>query len=200
METNTLSYLLELNKPHNPNYKLPNIMKRNARYRGQRESEKTLNDHQEQIYDIRKHHSEIELLTNIQDVAIKSWFVGEIEASEENLMIDAEQKLQVVAGQKSYGLITDRPVRSFNNVMVKLDGVIVDPSKYRIENGHLLIDPFSIGDNSSPLLLDVSYTAILMITHAYIQGIYDIKKNMQQLDERLKEAERRYQEYENAYE
>jgi hypothetical protein len=33
-----------------------------------------------------------------------------------------------------------------------------------------------------------------------IVGIYGIKRRMQELDERIAEAERRYREYENAYE
>lgn len=56
--------------------KLPSIMLRNARYRGHRESEKFLSDHQEQIYDIRQNYKDITALVKKQKEKINAWFKG----------------------------------------------------------------------------------------------------------------------------
>lgn len=63
--------------PESPLYKYPNIMKRNARYRGHRESEKVLNSHQEQIFDIRQLYRDLSILEEKKKTAIESWFHGQ---------------------------------------------------------------------------------------------------------------------------
>lgn len=63
--------------PEQSLYKLPNMMFRNARYRGQRESEKVLNSHQEQIYDIHKLHQDIYKLKQATQDMTNSWFYNE---------------------------------------------------------------------------------------------------------------------------
>jgi hypothetical protein len=57
-----------------------------------------------------------------------------------------------------------------------------------IHNGHIR----TFGDNMIQLNRDSSVNGML--------GIYELKQHLQQLDERVAEAERRYQSYENAYE
>lgn len=193
-----LSKALGVGKPTNKRFNYPNAMKRNARYRGQRESEKTLNDHQEQIYDIRKIYSELASFTKFQNIVINSWFIGELEANLQNLLIEGEKVFEVASGVTEYPLITGQPVRSFQNVMVKLDEVLVGNDLYKIEDGTLKLDPYSI--KSSPSTLWISFTAFLDIPDAYVRGVDPLLKKMLGLDERLKEAERRYEHYENAYE
>lgn len=151
--------LLDASKPVLPLYKYPNIMKRNARYRGHRESEKVLNDHQEQIYDIRQLHKDISSLSQSMDASFHSWFHGV-----ENLRIYAngEEKQFIPADfQDSPDLTGLDPVRGKESDMIQLSGNSYEDS---------------------------------------MVGIYGIKRRMQQIDERIAEAERRYREYENAYE
>lgn len=56
--------------------KYPNIMKRNARYRGHRESEKYLNNHQEQLFDIRNSFQDITYIEEWKERVVKEWFNG----------------------------------------------------------------------------------------------------------------------------
>jgi hypothetical protein len=157
--TNLVMDLLDASKPIPPLYKYPNIMKRNSRYRGHRESEKTLNDHQEQIYDIRQLQQDISNLDTMKDTTIDSWFNGVETLSISTKAQDNEQSLEetpIMLEQMNVDSI-----RGFNNVVIQSSGNSFEES---------------------------------MI------GIYGIKRRMQELDERVAEAERRYREYENAYE
>lgn len=139
-------------------YKYPNIMKRNSRYRGHRESEKVLNDHQEQIYDIRQLYKDLDNLDVMKYITINSWFFG--------------------GGN--------------NSISMKLEGNVNNPAK-------------TIGIPTDTNVDTVRVLANNMIqlngnTEESMAGIYNIKRRMQELDERIAEAERRYREYENAYE
>lgn len=161
MPTNTelIMNLADSSRPIPSLYKYPNGMKRNSRYRGQRESEKVLNDHQEQIFDIRQLHNDIGSLDIMKGTTIHSWFHGM-----ENLSIS----MKLEENETNMAETVDIPeqtdvdsVRGFNNDVIQLGG-------NRFEDR--------------------------------IVGIYGIKRRMQELDERVAEAERRYREYENTYE
>ncbi|MEB2276875.1 hypothetical protein LAV82_22925 [Bacillus sp. ILBB4] len=142
-----------------PLYKYPNVMKRNARYRGHRESEKVLNDHQEQAYDIRRLYKDISYTDSLKDQNIFQWFHGLDILSISTIQAESEQDLvKTVVMQEETEL---DPIRTFADNVINLSGNSSD------EN---------------------------------IVGIYDIKRRMQELDERIAEAERRYEGYENAYE
>lgn len=145
--------------PMSPLYKYPNIMKRNARYRGHRESEKALHDHQEQIYDIRQLHRSITDLKKKADLGIQSWFEGKKNIS---ISMKIEENVENIS-----------EIQNMQN---------------NIHNGHIR----TLGDNMIQLNRDSSVNGML--------GIYELKQHLQQLDERVAEAERRYQSYENAYE
>ena len=151
--------LVDASKPIPPLYKYPNIMKRNARYRGHRESEKFLNDHQEQIYDIRQLYKDLTSLENMKKAAIDSWFYGFETVS---ISIKAQENTkELEEGQDN---LTDKSIdsiRAFENDVIQLSG-----------------------NNFEERMV----------------GIYEIKQRMKELDERIAEAERRYREYENAYE
>ncbi len=148
--------LMDASIPIQPLYKYPNIMKRNARYRGHRESEKFLSDHQEQFYDIRQIHKIIELLQNMEAEAISSWFL-------ENSNIP--MKIKEI---------------SQNKEEVDKNSEVTKDSQIRAFEGNVL-------QSSGNQLKE------------RITGVYGIKRRMQEIDERIAEAERRYSSYENAY-
>lgn len=157
--SNVVIDLLDASKSIPPLYKYPNVMKRNARYRGHRESEKVLNDHQEQIYDIRQLHKDLTDLSSVMNTSFHSWFYGV-----ENLRISANaEEYQFIPAdfQDSPDLTRLDPVRGKEGDVIQLSGNSYEDS---------------------------------------MVGICGIKRRMQQLDERIAEAERRYREYENAYE
>lgn len=139
-------------------YKYPNIMKRNSRYRGHRESEKVLNDHQEQIYDIRQLYKDLDNLDVMKYTTTNSWFFGT-----GNISISMKLEGNVNNPAKTMDIPIDTDVdsiRVLSNNMIQLSGNIEES----------------------------------------MVGIYNIKRRMQELDERIAEAERRYRAYENAYE
>lgn len=150
--------LVDASRPIPPLYKYPNIMKRNVRYRGHRESEKMLNDHQEQIYDIRQLYKDIDSLDKMKDITIDTWFHGI-----QNLSISTKAVVNANEPKEIQGILSDSDV----------DSVRV------LEN-----DVVQLSGNSF---------------EERIVGIYGIKRQMQELDERIAEAERRYRDYENAY-
>jgi hypothetical protein len=181
-------------------YKLPHIMKRNARYRGHRESEKYLSSHQEQIFDIRQNWKEINDFTELQESTIKSFFHGESSKPSQNIMISKVKTFTADNNQDSYLLINDVAIRSISNIVVELDGIVVDPSKYHVTNGYLFIDTEKATTHPNPSTLKVTFVAVAEVNPDHITGIYNIKKRLQYIDERLGELERRYREHENAYE
>jgi hypothetical protein len=178
-----------------PMIKIPNIMKRNARFRGHRESEKTLYDHQEQIFEIRQNWEEINNLTNLKDSTVKGWFHGEPVKLDKNLTITQSKTFQASSDKSRYPLIKDGTVRSFTNVVVKLDGIVINPLDYFFSQGDLVYT----SPSSTPQTLTISYTAKIDLPQDFNKGIYNVKKRLQALDERIAEAERRYQDIENAY-
>jgi PKD repeat protein len=151
--------LVDASKPILPLYMYPNIMKRNVRYRGHRESEKMLNDHQEQIYDIRQLYRIVDYLEDMKGTTVESWFngIGNFSIS----------KKEIANVHESKDTDTNPADTDVDSVRVLEDDVI-----------QLSGDSF---ENR-------------------IVGIYGIKRRMQGLDERIAEAERRYKDYENAYE
>lgn len=135
-------------------YGYPQTMKRNARYRGPRESEKVLLDHSEQLYDIRQLTLTRMRQTTEQNEAIASWFGKNMPNQTKTLarstyLFPQEELPKTVAFQ---------PI---SRAMVQWN-----------RSG-------------------VHETAI---------GLEGMKKRMMQLEERIAEAERRYQAYENTYE
>lgn len=159
-EAQPATQLMDASVPPNALYKYPNIMKRNSRYRGHRESEKVLNDHQEQLYDIRQLYKDLDSLGTLQDTTIKSWFYGDENSS---ISIKSIENLQdMTENSATLDSIKLDSVRAFETDMIQLSGKSLEDSR--------------------------------------IVGIYEIKRRMQELDERIAEAGRRYREYENAYE
>ncbi|MBU5262148.1 hypothetical protein [Bacillus atrophaeus] len=143
-------------------YKYPNIMKRNSRYRGHRESEKFLNDHQEQIYDIRNLYKDLGKTEEMKCISINSWFNGVSDAEKQSNFIINEE-IYPNSSSSIESLDAEKPDtgRAFDSDMIQLSG-------NRLEDR--------------------------------MKGIFFSQRRLQQLNERIAEAERRYKEYENAYE
>jgi hypothetical protein len=189
-------YPLEIYNPKRDVHKYPNIMKRNARYRGHRESEKVLSDHQEQIFDIRQLYVDIKSLTDLQDTLTKSWFLGENEAPVENITLAQTKTFTANIDQTAYPLNPGTPASQYAGVVVQLNGADIAPNQYHIDNGYLIINSKALQNGS----LTVSYTVTISVEEQKMIGTYDLKARMQQMDERLGELERRYRRHENAYE
>jgi hypothetical protein len=188
-------YPLEIVGHWDETYKSPSVMKRNARYRGQRESEKVLSSHQEQIYDIRQNYVDIQSLTDLQDSLTSSWFQGESEAPVENITYSTEKTFDAHLDQASYPLIPGSPQGAFSNVMVELNGNPLVPSAYTITNGFVVLQSSALQNGP----LKVAYTATVSMTEQRMNGLDEMKQRMQVMNERVGELERRYTRYENAY-
>ncbi|GAK42082.1 hypothetical protein TCA2_4574 [Paenibacillus sp. TCA20] len=189
-------YDLVIVERRDDNYHYPNIMKRNARYRGQRESEKVLSDHQEQILDIRLNHMMIENHTKNQDDAVKSWFQGENEAGVENITYSAVKTFSINMEQTSYPLMPGVAESSFSRLVVFLDGAELNsPGDFVFENGYIKLksNALQIGD------MKVEYTVTVAVAEQKMNGLYPVANRMNQMNEHLAELERRLQSYENAY-
>lgn len=156
---NPVVELMDASRPISPLYKYPHVMKRNSRYRGHRESEKVLQDHQEHIYDIRQIHSDLHSLNTLKDATIHSWFHG-IESNSISMKQEGNghMRIETKGNLEDMGVDT---IRALDSDMIQLSGNNFEER---------------------------------------IVGIDGIKRRMQELDERIAEAERRYREYENAYE
>jgi hypothetical protein len=187
---------LELVKPKDDPYKYPHIMKRNARYRGHRESEKVLSSNQEQIYDIRQNYVDIQSLTDLQESWITSWFQGENEAPSENLTFTTTKTFTANTDQSMYPLIPGAPAGAFSSVVVELNGkTLSSPTDYVITDGWVNIKSSALQSGT----LNVTYTATIRVMQQRMFGIYEIMQRMQRMDERIGELERRYGRYEDAY-
>lgn len=183
-------------------YELPSIMLRNARYRGHRESEKRLGSHNEQVYDIhrlanqlRKQNEEINELTN-------EWFIGKVKRNEINRSITIEKYFQISAGQTMFHVIGHHNLRNIVSIVVKLDNIEIDPSKYEVLHGSIYLDVESeLEDIPSNAVLYVKMRARCLYEQRPLnEGLYNAENKTRNLDERIKEAERKYRIYEDAYE
>lgn len=178
------------------NYKFPSTMKRNSRFRGQRESEKVLSDHQEQLYDIRVNHIDIQKLKDSQAELTKSWFSGESEAPAENITYSAVKTFQVLAGQSSYPLMPGVPASSFSNLVIFLkEAKITTPADYMLDNGYIKLNSNVIQVGN----MKASYTVTISVAEQHIPGIQQIRQHMERMNEQVGEMERRYNRYENTY-
>jgi hypothetical protein len=183
-------------KPYIPNYPLPNIVKRNARYRGPRESEKYLHSHQEQIYEIRQNWKVINDFTELQQQTIQSFFEGESEKPKKNIMISNTKTFQIENNINEYVLLPHIVVRKINHIMVKLDGNEISNTSYQVVENRLQIDSSILTNHKE---ITVSFVAEVEVAEDHIFGLEPIKSKLQYLDKKLGELERRYQTYENAY-
>jgi hypothetical protein len=175
-------------------YNYPTFMKRNARYRGHRESEKYLNAHQEQVWDIQNNYYELDALTNNQNQAIESWFNGETEKTVENVMFSQTKSFQTYSNQSQYLLYPGISASSFSSIVVQLNNkTLAINVDYTVGDGYLNLTKPTDGTCT------VSFTVNASIPNAMNTGIFSIKNKLQALDERLGELEKRRQNYEDAY-
>lgn len=186
--------------PFNIKYDQPHMILRNARYRGPRESEKYLNSHQEQIYDIRQNWKKINNLMKEQKIEILKWQKGESSKSSSIFTITGEKEMPVTSDQTIYHLVDTIKIRKIHNVMVKLDTVPVSSEHYELIHNAVVIDINTIDLNTMPSTITIHYEIDVEINEEDYQiGLNKIKDRIIALSERLTEAERRYCLYENAY-
>jgi hypothetical protein len=188
-------YPLEIYNPADNATKLPNAMKRNSRYRGQRESEKVLSDHQEQIYDIRRQYVDISSFTELQENLVESWFHGETEAPAENITLAQSKTFTAFVDQTAYPLNPGTAASQYSGLVIQLNGVKLTNSQFHIDDGYLIMERNALQSGT----LTASYTVTVSVEEQKMTGIFDLKSRMQMMDERLGEMERRYLRYENAY-
>lgn len=181
------------------NQEIPHFVKRNARYRGHRESEKVLNSHQEQIYDIRKIYENEKRLTNLVDKTTNAWFHGGIQGNTHKRVKKEEKVYQATPEQLTYPLNTTDPQGEFANIVVKLNNVNISPDRYTIQDRHLHLDIAALGITEPTATLYISYDFIIEIENDDTIGIANLQTKMKSLSERMAELERRYNAYERAY-
>jgi hypothetical protein len=181
-------------EPADPAYKTPNMMKRNARHRGPRESAKVLSDHQEEIFDIRQNFKDIDAVTQLQKERIGTWIHGETGDPVENITYSGEKTFEANVNRSSYPLVPGASGSQFDALVVELNGAGLTADNYSINNGYLVI-------NSNVLqagALVAKYTVTVPIANQRMLGMNEIHTRMQALSDRLGEVERRYSRYENA--
>lgn len=190
---------LLLNNKKYIHYGLPHFVKRNARYRGHRESEKILNSHQEQVVDIYHNHDDIKYFKKLLDGSIEFWFHGRKGENIIKRVISEEKAFKATSENNKYKLNDDITISGFDNLVVKLNGDTVNPEMYYIEDSHLIINISDIDPSLSEGTLLVSYDAISIIHNDDTIGLYPIINRLRHLEERVMELNRRYMNYENAY-
>lgn len=181
-----------------PDQDIPHFVKRNARYRGHRESEKFLNSHQEQIFDIRKNFQNIEKETKIIEKSIENWLNGEILEKSKNHLINGEKVHQARGNVTRYEITSNTDISHFSSVVVKLNNKIIDEYLYKIDGRHLIIDIQKILglDNAT---LHISYEGVTQEGASTTTGLNNIQAKIGHLIDKVSELERRYMSYENAY-
>lgn len=178
---------------------VPHFIKRNARYRGHRESEKVLNSHQEQVADLF-YNSHAALHTQkLLEESIKMWFAGRNGENTTKRVIKEEKVYQATRGQQRYLLNNTGGIRRFENIMVKLNEETVDPKWYRVDGYHLIFNIEDVNPSLSSGSLFISFDSVIIIHNDDSKGLYPIMNKLKYLDERLEEMNRRYMQYENAY-
>lgn len=182
-------------------YELPSIMLRNARYRGQRESEKRLASHNEQVFDIHRLHKQLKEQSELIDKHTKEWFEGTEEESEVIYNKVIEKSFPATSNQTLYQVITDYELRNVNNVVVKLNSTTISPGDYEVVHGSIYIDlesTTSIIPNNA--ILHIKMDASIAKRNLNNRGIHKVSQCLRNIDGRLKEAERMYLKYEDAFE
>ncbi|CDQ41786.1 hypothetical protein [Virgibacillus salexigens] len=180
-------------------YKLPHHVKRNARYRGTRESEKVLNSNYEQLYDIRQIHDDISKNTSILDKTINMWFKGRKAENVNKREIAEEKVYQATIEKVKYLLNSSEHISGFTNIVVKLDNEIIDESFYSIEGHYLLFDIRELNLGKDTGTLYVSYSATEVTINDDSIGLEKIHQKLANLHYKTNEAERKCTDYENAY-
>jgi hypothetical protein len=181
--------------PGESSIKQPHIMKRNARYRGHRESEKVLSDHHEQILDIRYNFIDIQHLTRLQEGSINAWFYGENGDPPENITYYEEKHYEAYDIQTTYALAPGVPASQFAAVLVKLNGqALASGTEYIIDNGYLVMKRSALQSGS----LDVSYSVTVAVAMQRMVGIDELRERMERMSTRINELKERMDRYENA--
>lgn len=181
-------------------YDTPSIVLRNARYRGHRESEKRLSSHHEQVHDIHRIANQVAEQQKEIDALTKQWFDGDVKENEAIVTIKVERSFKASASKNIYLLIDENKLRNITSLVVRLNNGIISSDMYKILHGSLYIN---IGEiftvMPSSLVLSVSVTAEVFKKSSVNSGTHYIIERLCGIDERMKEAERKYLMYEDAY-
>ncbi len=180
------------------NYNLPHFIKRNARYRGHRESEKFLNSDQEQVFDIKMNYLELKKETEIISKAVKQWFDGESLDKDKNHLFSGETIYQATSDRTIYPITSRGEMSHFDYVVVKLNGEEIDKGFYQILGTSLDLD-IKKGFNLDEANLSIEFRAVTQKGASTFRGLNYISKKTTELNEKLSELERRYMSHENAY-
>lgn len=176
-------------------------MLRNARYRGQRESEKRLASHNEQVFDIHRLSKQLNEQSKLIDQHTKEWFDGTAEESEVILNKIIEKSFPATSSHTLYQVITDYELRKVNNVVVKLNNTTIPSGDYEVVHGSIYIDLESatsvIPNNAT---LHIKMDVDIAKRNLNNRGIHEVSQRLRNIDGRLKEAERMYLKYEDAFE
>ena len=185
--------------------KLPNAVMKNARFRGPRESEKYLNSHHEQLYDIRKNWKEIQDLKKEQDKKISERFFGKKEENETIKEITAQRSININDDKAHLTVISDMTVREVKSIMVSLSYMqLQEDVHYFLIDGTVFFLKDAIKSFArynwyfGELILNIQMTADVVDEKHYNKGIRQTRERLHHIHEKMSELERRFKEYENA--
>jgi hypothetical protein len=177
--------------------KIPTAMARNARYRGQRESEKYLQDKIEQEYDIRTNWKDLDAVTKLQQESTSAWINGDKSGI---IMLTQEKTFRIDPYNGTYLLMDKVHERHFQDIVIELESnTFATSDYYSVQSGYLLLNYPAIysatGLNPGTIhnkLMTVSYKVSMI-------GLFELSARLHEIDERIKENERRYSMYEVSY-
>lgn len=177
---------------------IPSLVKRNARYRGHRESQKFNFSQDEKSFDIRKNYQNIKREKISLDEAIDKWLYGEELTKSDKELITGENVHRVSDKVVFYTISNNMEISYFTDIMVKLDGETLRKNLYTVRGRvlELHLDKLDLEDKEG---LIISYTGVSLKRASSTVGLKEIQSNYSYLTEKIEEIERRLINYENAY-
>ena len=178
--------------------KIPSMTKRNARYRGQRESEKYNLGMNEKIYDIYHIEKDVDSLSEKIKAYVIAQHVGEAKKASSTVTIPHKIEFKATSTKRYYDLITDVYVNSYSNVVLTANGEPVDRAAYAVTNGRLTLQLALIDPKLKEADIVITFNASITTRMPETKGLQNVHHAIGRIAARTNEMERRLQEYENA--
>lgn len=176
------------------NYKLPSLVMRNARKRGERESEKVLSMEHEFCYDVHVQFQDIIDQTSRIQTDISNKFQGESIENTQNLLVSYRKSIAVNKNQLTYPLIQEMAVSSIDHVVLKLKGGdTISPTDYTIFNNNSVTFRKPVEG-----IIIASFIAKVSFYNQRYNGQDDLIRRLSNLNARMEQLDERIKDYANA--
>jgi len=181
------------------------FIKRNARYRGHRESEKYLSGINESVLDIKMNFKNIYEQNSLIESTVNAWKSGEMRNNKSNHAILIEKVYEATREQVRYRIVNQQQAGVFKNLVVKLNNEVLTPDKYIVDGNELII--LVVDDNDLNILAGsqglkegtLQITCEMSDPYNKIDGLNEINQKVSMLNQHIRGIEERFSEYENAY-